>query len=279
VCDRQAFTADSTHLALAALAGPVHLVSVETGETTHVFRSHLTFDGARAPRRTECIALPPVTRMCVSTDRQWLAVAVAADATGPFTSAARSSCVCVYSLEAQRTHAVLPLPSDGSSGSPVVALTFSPAGDTLVVATASKDIQLFDVESGKSNWRASVPGPLLPERLRLMPGHMCALSMDPSRGLSAVLAHTQHAMCHIDLTRPLSADVGTAPHKRRRVNLLPPRAGVPAASDTNGRVIPLDHPCLFAGHIHAAAALLVERPWDSILRSLPPPLLRHRFGL
>ena len=29
----------------------------------------------------------------------------------------------------------------------------------------------------------------------------------------------------------------------------------------------------------AAAALLVERPWDSILRSLPPPLLRHRFGV
>ena len=213
-----------------------------------------------------------VSRSC----RQWLAVAVAADASGPFSSAARSSCVCVYSLEAQRTHAVLPPPSDGS---PVVALTFSPAGDTLVVATASKDIQLFDVESGKPSWRASVPGPLLPERLRLLPGHMCALSMDPSRGLSAVLAHTQHAMCHLDLTRPLSADVGTAPHKRRRVNLMPPRAGAPAAGDTNGRVIPLEHPCLFAGHIHAAAALLVERPWDSILRSLPPPLLRHRFGV
>ena len=177
-------------------------------------------------------------------------------------------------------HAVLPLPSDGVSGSLVVALTFTPAGDTLVVATASKDIQLFDLESGKSSWRASVPGPLLPERLRLLPGHMCALSVDPSRGLSAVLAHTQHAMCHLDLTRPLSADVGTAPHKRRRINLaVPPRAGVPTASDTNGRVIPLEHPCLFAGHIDAAAALLVERPWDSILRSLPPPLLRHRFGV
>ena len=211
--------------------------------------------------------------------RQWLAVAVAADAAGPFSSAARSSCVCVYSLEAQRMHAVLPLPSDGVSGSPVVALTFTPAGDTLVVATASKDIQLFDVESGKSSWRASAPGALLPERLRLLPGHMCALSVDPARGLSAVLAHTQHAMCHLDLTRPLSADVGTAPHKRRRINMAAPRAGGALASDTNGRVIPLEHPCLFAGHINAAAALLVERPWDSILRSLPPPLLRHRFGV
>ena len=204
---------------------------------------------------------------------------MAADATGPFSSAARGSCVCVYSMEAERMHAVLPLPSDGVSGSPVVALTFSPAGDTLVVATAAKDIQLFDVESGKSSWRASVPGSLLPERLRLLPGHMCALSMDPSKGLSAVLAHTQHAMCHLDLTRPLSADVGTAPHKRRRINLVPPRAAAHGASDTNGRVIPLEHPCLFAGHINAAAALLVERPWDSILRSLPPPLLRHRFGV
>jgi len=47
----------------------VHLVSLETGDTTHVFRSHLTFDGACTPRRTDCIALPPVTRMCVSADR------------------------------------------------------------------------------------------------------------------------------------------------------------------------------------------------------------------
>ena len=65
----QAFTADCSHLALASLAGPVHLCSLETGKTTHVFRNHLTFDGVRAPRRADCMLLPPVTRMCVSTDR------------------------------------------------------------------------------------------------------------------------------------------------------------------------------------------------------------------
>jgi U3 small nucleolar RNA-associated protein 4 len=187
----------------------------------------------------------------------------------------------VYSLEAQRTHALLPLPSSpGDASSAVVALAFSPLGDKLVAATAGKDIQLFDLESGKHAWAASVPGAALPERLRQMPGHVCALTMDPSRGVAAVLAHTQHAVCHLDLTRPLTGDA-PAPQKRRRVNLVPSAAAVACASKTgsNGRIITLEHPCLFAGYIQPAAALLVERPWDSIMRALPPPLWRHRFGV
>jgi hypothetical protein len=222
---------------------------------------------------------PDVHTCALGALRQWLAVAVAAAGSGPFTSAARSSCVCIYSLEAQRTHALLPLPLDGDAASPVVALAFSPLADKLVAATAGKDIQLFDVESGKHNWTASVPGAALPERLRGMPGHLCALTMDPSLGLKAVLAHTQHAVCHLDLTSRLTADAPAAP-KRRRVNLVQP-AGLHGAAGTskNGRIITLEHPCLFAGYIHAAAALLVERPWDSIMRALPPPLWRHRFGV
>ena len=205
-------------------------------------------------------------------------MAVAAEAAGPFSSSARASCVCVFSLEAQRTHAVLPLPADSDAASPVVALAFSPLGDKLVAATASKDIQLFDVESGKHSWSASMLGASLPERLRQMPGHMCALTMDPALGLSAVLAHTQHAMCHLDLTRALSTQAPPA-QKRRRVSVVPAGAGAAGGSNTNGRVITLEHPCLFAGYTGAAAALLVERPWDSIMRALPPPLWRHRFGI
>lgn len=189
--------------------------------------------------------------------------------------------MCIYSLEAQRTHAVLPLPSCGDASSPVVALAFSPLGDNLVAATAGKDIQVFSVESAAHCWSESVPGAALPERMRKMPGHVCALTMDPARGLAAVLAHTPHAVCHLDLTQPLGSDAPPL-QKRRRVSgalqSTAPTAAAQAAGG-NGRVIMLEHPCLFAGYFAAAVALLVERPWDSIMRALPPPLLRHRFGL
>lgn len=273
----QVFTADCSHLALASLAGPVYLVAAATGATTHVFRSHLSPDALWTSRGTVGISLPPVTHLCVSPDRQWLAVAVAGEGAGPFCSTTRSSCVCVYSLEAQRMHAMLPLPCDGDAASPIVALAFSPLGDKLVAATAGKDIQLFDVESGQHSWSASALGAALPARLRQMPGHLCALSMDPTLGLSAVLAHTQHAVCHLDLTRTLTPDAPAA-QKRRRVNLVP-AALASSAGRSNGRIITLEHPCLFAGYIQPHAALLVERPWESIMRALPPPLWRHRFGV
>lgn len=65
----QVFTSDGGHLALAALAGPVHLVAVDTGAATHVFRSHLTSSLLSAPAAARGILLPPVTHMCVSPDR------------------------------------------------------------------------------------------------------------------------------------------------------------------------------------------------------------------
>jgi hypothetical protein len=66
----QVFTADGNHLALAALVGPVHLVTLATGAITHVFRSHLTPSLPRLPRvGAAAISLPPVTHVCVSQDR------------------------------------------------------------------------------------------------------------------------------------------------------------------------------------------------------------------
>lgn len=205
------------------------------------------------------------------------------DAEGPFSHVpARGGCVCVYDLDTRRAVAVLPPPSDGDTAAPLAALAFSPSGGALVAATAGKDVQLCDLAAGRRGWAAAAPGGALAERLRAMPGHVTALSMDPARGPAALLVHTPHAVCHVDLTRPVVA-AAAVPQKRRRTSAPGPghsaAAAAAAGAGADGRVILLDHLCLFAGYIGADAALLVERPWDAILRALPPPLFRHRFGV
>ncbi len=254
------------------------MLALVAGGASCVFRSHLSVgQEPKAPPPSAKLLLPPVTHLCVSTDMQWLAVAVAAAHHGSLQGAARTTCVCVYGLEAQRVHALLPLPADGDVASPVAAMTFAPAGDKLLAATGSKEVLLFDLEAGTRAWAPTGLGAALSERLRTMPGHLRALSMDPAAGLSAVLLHTPHALCHVDLTQPLTTDAPpTAQKKRRRVN------GTDAGTGThgsNGRVIALEQPCLFAAYFRPGTALLIERPWEAIMRALQPPLMRKRFGV
>ena len=224
------------------------------------------------------LLLPPVTHLRVSPDQQWLAVAVAEQYAGPFQGAARDSCVCVYSLEAQRTHATLPLPVDGLFASPVAAMTFTNASDQLLIVSESKDAHIFDLEGARS-WTSTPLGAALAERLREMPGHVCDVSTDPSRDLSAVLIHTPLALCHLDFSRPLSAAAppgsAGAPHKRRRMRDGPHAAG---ASGSNGRIIALEHPVLFASYFARGEALMIELTLDDLIRALPPALSRPRWS-
>ena len=47
---------------------------------------------------------------------------------------------------------------------------------------------------------------------------------------------------------------------------------------SNGRIIPLEHPALFAAYFAKGAALLIELPQEELTRALPPALARPRFG-
>ena len=40
----------------------------------------------------------------------------------------------------------------------------------------------------------------------------------------------------------------------------------------------LDDPCLFLGYFAPGRALMAERPWKEVLKRIPEPLYRHRFG-
>jgi len=59
------------------------------------------------------------------------------------------------------------------------------------------------------------------------------------------------------------------------------RAHVPALVDAgdNFRVVTLDDACAGMAFLGARSALLVECPWEAVLRTFPAPLFRHRYGM
>lgn len=278
----QAFTANSEHLILATPSGAVHVMSLSTATiSTRVLRNHLSarHDLKPTPNGRFIVKLAPVNSVHVSPNSRWLAVAVTAEHAGPFQGAgAHCSCVCVYSLETQRVHVSLPLPSDGDVAPPVAAMAFSPDSEQLLVAT-SDDVHLLRLSrtsAADSAWsHAGLGATSLSSRLGQMSGPLRGMSLDPQAGLSAALLYSAFAICHVDFTRPLTQAAAQPAAKRRRMSGVSPQQ---PARGVNGRVITLEQPCLLASYFKPGAALLVERPWEEIMRKLPAPLLRKRFG-
>jgi hypothetical protein len=249
----------------------VHLLSLASGCSVCTLSKHLRASDElpRSPAEPFA-ALPPVSLLCLSPDSQWLAVAVTAQLHGPFRGAEGPNRVCVYSMETQRAHALLPLPRDGDAASPAEALCFTAAGDRLLLVSEAKEAHVLDLEAPARSWAATQLGAALSERQRELPGHVRGVSVDPALGLSAVLIHTPLALCLVDFARPLGTSAAQGQKRRRRDE----RASAPG----NGRVILLEHPALFAAYFRAGTALLIEQTEEERLRLLPPPLIRSRFG-
>lgn len=274
-------TPDQEHLVLASPAGTVHLVALgaAAGMSSRVLRHHLTVrsDLKPAADTRHLVTLPSATHVRVSHDSKWLAVAVAATHSGPFKgAAAQCNCVCVYSLDTLRVHASLPLPTNDDVAPPVVALSFTPDSGALLVANA-EDVLLLRLGAAPPAWSdAGLGASALSSRLGQMSGPLQGLSLDPQAGLAAVLLHSAFAICHVDFTRPLTQRAAQPVAKRRRVNGV---AAQQQAQGVNGRVVTLQQPCLLAAYFKPGAAVLVERPWEEIMRALPAPLFRKRFGM
>lgn len=214
-------------------------------------------------------AQPAVSSLAVSPDGSWLAAAAGAN-------------VELVSLGADgaMSHAgPLLLLSDADAGAgvaPVTSLAFSSDSSLLAVATASDVLAAYSVATRAPTLWSSEHAEPLGRLLGLLPGVVERLSFCPGAGAPSMLVQSAGGLCHVDLDAPVSADVLSSKRRRGPVRQRPGAAA--AAAGLNGRVLPLDSPCLFLGYLSPSAALLVERPWEEVIASLPPPLYRHRYG-
>ena len=81
------------------------------------------------------------------------------------------------------------------------------------------------------------------------------------------------SICFLDFDQSPRPATPHPPRKRRR-------QGAPAPQEGPVRVLQCVHPVLYCGQVGPSEALLLESPWEGVLRTLPtPPMLRKRFGV
>ena len=257
-----------------------------------------TVSESNASARAADAGGPAVSHACVSADGQWLAVVT----TSSGRSGRREAGAHVYNLDALKLHASLPPPPGFKAWPPVAATAFSADG-VLALALRDNAIVAYDAERAKAApWSAAPLDVGTPARTALasMPGQICALSFDPAPGSSALLAQTPAAIARVDLaakpdaarpgmkrSAPENAARAEKPSKRRRKSGGGGDGGGDAALRRGGnggdaagavKMASLDDPCLFLGYFAPGRALMVERPWKEVLKQIPEPLYRHRFG-
>ena len=310
------FTPDGKVLVAVSASGAVNVIDLESWEVMEVLKQHLPKASAAAAALERAavksgakrkasdaadaaadggvggalttdavlsadVGCPAVSHACASADGQWLAVVTTP--AGRF--GRRAAGVHVYNLDALKLHASLPPPPGHAAWPPVAAMALS-AGGLLALATRDNAVLSYDVESARlTPWSEALAAAetATPAELAAMPGQICGLSFDPTPGSSALLAHTPSAIARINLAAtPAIGNAGAGHAGKRRRGKGGAEAGEErkhrGGDDNDIKVVTLDDPCLFLGYFAPGQALMVERPWKDVLKSIPEPLYRHRFG-
>lgn len=160
--------------------------------------------------------------------------------------------------------------------SPVAAIAFGADSGHVAVVTACKQLRLFSVQTcAPTKWCVEQQA-VLDEHLQRLPGGVQGLSFKPSHSSQSIIVYSAAGLMHIQTSRPLAA-VCAAGSKRQRGSTKPVHQPWEAPG-CNGRLVAMEHPCLFVGHCGADSLLVVEKPWKEVLQQLLPPLYKHRYG-
>ncbi|KAK6792666.1 hypothetical protein RDI58_011747 [Solanum bulbocastanum] len=269
------FSADSSRLMIAGCDRRVYVVEVGSSELVHVF----------TPRREEHVeellpAEPPITRMFISIDGQWLATI---------------NCfgdVYIFNLETQRQHWFI----SRLGGHSVTAGGFSPQNsNVLIVSTSSNQVYALDVEAKQLGEWSNHNTFALPRRYQEFPGEVIGISFPPSSASSSVIAYSPRAMCLIDFGKPVDdddeADLANGQDLASKklystlVNgsLKRKLKGSDLETKLNGRknfeFIAFRDPVLFVGHLSKTSTLIIDKPWIQVVKSFDTtPVHRHIFG-
>ncbi|KAF3666102.1 putative cirhin-like isoform 2 [Capsicum annuum] len=273
------FSADSARLMIAGCDRRVYVVDVGSAELVHVF----------TPRRDEHVeelspAEPPITRMFISTDGQWLA---AINCFGD---------VYIFNLETQRQHWFI----SRLEGHSVTAGGFTPQNsNVLIVSTSSNHVYALDVEAKQLGEWSNHNTFALPRRYQEFPGEVIGISFPPSSDSSSVIAYSPKAMCLIDFGKPVDGDDeadlpnnqdlalkklhSTLVNGSVNGNLKRKSKGNELEAKHSGRknfeLCSFRDPVLFVGHLSKTSTLIIDKPWIQVIKSFDTtPVHRHIFG-
>lgn len=212
-----------------------------------------------------------VVQICISLDAQWIATADGAH------------CVAVHSLDGLCFSSAVPMLT-----SPPTALAFLPASSLLAIASANKQLTLYDVDRATlAPCGAAHAHPIA--AVASSPEVPSCIAVNPANPLAPILcAHSW--LCRIPVvvdggcgsrngdkaaaSAPVAANLTSSGRavqgkaKRKRAN----EGADPALVVRNyGSML------LFAV-LAADEAVVVEQPWLRVMEHFPPALYKHRFG-
>lgn len=228
--------------------------------------------------------IPAVNRLCVSPDGKGVAAATAAGVVLLSLTTGRDGGVTL-----QRTGSVQ-LPSDA----PVTAMCLSPDGALVGVALASAHLLVIDVAARRPTAWSLHNREGIATCVARLPGTPSGVTFSPSG--QQILVHSSGGFCVFDLARPVEVPLGQD-FKRRRGPAKPqdgPQSVAGAgpvvdhmargqqrgqqAAGANGRAMLLSDPVAFVSFLGDKELLALEKPWEDVLATLPPPVFRHRYG-
>ncbi|EIN13583.1 WD40 repeat-like protein [Punctularia strigosozonata HHB-11173 SS5] len=211
-----------------------------------------------------------VSRMCVSTDGQWLA-----------TTDDRCR-TYIFNLDSIQHHSVVP-----TMPQPIHAMAFNPSASrttTLIMALANNTIQIYDVDAREfPNWARELSASL-PKRFTGIHDSVIGVTFDPaSASTEGAVALFWGAtwICKVQLDRP--AGWGGFSRKRRRAQKGGANeAGMVIADisqqQQNFKVVTHYRPILALDFFGPREMVVVERPLVDVLARLPPAYFRPKYG-
>lgn len=111
----------------------------------------------------------------------------------------------------------------------------------------------------------------------------CKTPPHPPQATPSLFLYSPSSICYLDLTHEDTGptnDTKRAPRKRRRQDAHTPAVQHTPGSSIAVRVVQCMHPVVYCGQMGPSSALLLEGPWEEVLKALPtPPVFRKRFGV
>ncbi|XP_047092426.1 WD repeat-containing protein PCN-like [Lolium rigidum] len=262
------FTADSSSLILSCHDGKIYVFDIAAGKISIEFQPTRTMDGTQPSKE------PPVTKMFLSADGQWVA---AVNCFGD---------IYVFNLEVQRQHWFIPRMNEGS----VTSGGFCPKNNALVITTSKNEVYVFDVEAKQLGEWSKRNTHHLPRSFQEFPGEVIGLSFPPLCS-SSVVVYSTRAMCFIDFRLPIGQD-GQLPHvsvvsaeksdlhkaTKTKVKRKDRDEDLKQEKWNNFEFVAFKDPVLFLGHLLDSSVLLIEKRWMDVVKGFGAPVHRDIYG-
>ncbi|XP_074588267.1 WD repeat-containing protein PCN-like [Curcuma longa] len=261
------FSADSSYLMLAGHDRKIYVVDIKGLELVDTFVPQRKLDSTNLQ-----LDEPPMTRMCIGADGQWLA------------SINCFGDIYIFNLETNRQHWFISRMNDAS----ITAAGFPPKNSNVfVVTTSSNEVFIFDLEAKQLGEWSKQNTNRLPRRFQEFPGEIIGLSFLPSS--LSVIIYSSRAMCLIDFGMPIvqeeKVQIGSDPsldkNESNKTNGAKRKRKFHEQKSSNNKnfdFFVFKDPALFVGHLSDNSLLLMGKQWLDVARNFEAPVHRHIFG-